>query len=140
MKFFLSLFSLVCLTSCSSPSIKARSFYTSRQDLASYMLDTPDPDKTTTGLGQVLWVRWFCPQIDDEIVIDATLRFKDESDRHEIYPVQSRYGWLMIEIPTDERTKKGDLVSYNIVLRRANTILTSTKHKLWVEKIEIKDL
>ena len=58
------LFGIICLTGCSTPEIKARTFYTSRKDLASYVIDTPDPEKRTIGQGQVIWVRWTCPQVD----------------------------------------------------------------------------
>lgn len=139
MKIFLALLGLVCLASCSSPTLKARSFYTSRKDLASYVLDTPDPEKTTTGLGQVIWVRWFCPHLDEGTVIDATLRFKDGSERQALYPIDNRYGWIMVEISPKERSEKGDLISYYMVLRHDETVFASTKHKLWVEKVEIKE-
>ena len=128
---------LVALTACSSPEIKARSFYTSRKDLASYVLDTPDPEKSTMGLGQVVWVRWVAPRVEEGVVIDATMRFKDGSEKNTVYPVDSKWGWLMIEIPSKERTEKGDLLSYKILLRRNDEVLASTQHKLWVEKVEI---
>ena len=130
MKIVVLLLGLLSITACTSPEIKARSFYTSRKDLASYMLDTPDPDKTSTELGQVIWVRWFCPTLDPETVIDATLRFKDFSERHQTYPVQSRYGWLMIEVPSNEYAEKGGIIGYDILLRRGEDTLASTAHKL----------
>lgn len=140
MRIFTLLLGLICLTACSSPHVKARTFYTSRKDLASYILDTPDPEKSTMGLGQVIWVRWETPHVEDDSVIDATVRFTDGSEKNTIYPVDSRWGWLMIEIPSQERTEKGDLLSYKILLRNNEKVLSSTQHKLWVEKVEIKDL
>jgi hypothetical protein len=137
---FVLFLGLVSLTACSSPRIQARSFYTSRKDLASYVLDTPDPEKSTMGLGQVIWVRWIIPHVEEGVVIDATLRFKNGSEKNTVYPLSSKWGWLMIEIPSEERAEKGDLLSYKILLRRNDEILSSTKHKLWVEKVEIKDL
>lgn len=139
MKTIATCLALLCLTSCTSPGVTARTFYTSRRDLASYVLDTPDPDKTTSGLGQVIWVRWTCPKVDPEMVIDATLRFKDGTERNNVYPVDSRYGWLMIEVPNDEYKKKGDILSYKIVLRRNTDILATTEHKLWVDAVVISD-
>lgn len=127
-------------TACSSPYISARSFYTSRKDLASYVLDTPDPDKTTMGLGQLIWVRWKAPRAENDLVIDSTLRFTDGSEKNTVYPVDPHGGWLMIEISSEERKEKGDLLSYTILLRRDGEILASTQHKLWVEKVEIVDL
>ena len=136
---FALLTGILCLTGCSSPEIKARTFYTSRRDLASYVIDTPDPEKTTTGLGQVIWVRWECPQVDSETVVDATIRFKKGGDRHDVYPIDSRYGWLEIEVPSDERKEKGDILSYKILLKHGTETLASTQHKLWVEPITITE-
>ena len=140
MRAFALLFGLLFLTACSSPTITARSFYTSRKDLASYVLDTPDPEKSTMGLGQTVWVRWMVPTVEEGLVIDATLRFKDGSEKTSIYPIDSKWGWLMIEVSSEERTQRGDLLSYKILLRHNDEILASTLHKLWVEKVEIKDV
>ena len=136
---FFFLLGCLFLTSCSAPHVTARTFYTSRKDLASYILDTPDPEKTTIGLGQVIWVRWAAPRAANGVVIDATLRFTGGSEKNTVYPVDSIGGWLMIEIPAEERKERGDLLSYNILLRRNDETIAKTQHKLWVEKIEIKD-
>lgn len=128
---------IFCLTACSTPEIKARTFYTSRKDLASYIIDTPDPEKRTIGLGQVVWVRWTCPQVDPETVVDATIRFKNGSERRIITPIDARYGWLTLEVPSDERKEKGDILSYKILLKRGEETLASTQHKLWVESITV---
>ena len=130
---------VICLTACSTPEISARTFYTSRKDLASYVIDTPDPEKTSMGLGQAIWVRWICPQVDPDTVIDATIRFDNSSERHDIYPVDSRYGWLTLDIPSDERKEKEGILSYKILLKHGDEILASTQHKLWVEKINISE-
>ena len=103
------------------------------------MLDTPDPDKETTGLGQMIWVRWACPSVEEGMAINATLRFKDSSERHEIYSIDSRYGWLMIQVPSDEYAQTGGILSYQILLRHNDETLASTTHKLWVEKVEVSD-
>jgi hypothetical protein len=92
------------------------------------------------GLGQVIWVRWVAPRVEKGLVIDATIRFKDASEKTMVYPVTTKRGCLMIEIPSEEHAEKGDVQSYKILLRRNDEILASTKHKLWVEKVEIKDI
>jgi hypothetical protein len=138
-RLFALLTGMLCLTACSTPEISARTFYTSRRDLASYVVDTPDPEKTTIGLGQVIWVRWVCPETDSETAIDAIIRFKDGSEKNIVSPVDTRYGWLMLEIPSDERKEKGDILSYKILLKRGSETLASTQHKLWVEPIKITE-
>ena len=136
-KCFLLLALLFC-AGCSEPKIQARTFYTSRADLASYVIDTPDPDKSTKGLGQVLWISWSNPSlIVDETTIDVILRFKNEKERKVSYPIVQRAGWLMVEITPEERQANDGILSYHIELRQNKSIIASTKHKLWVEKITI---
>jgi len=130
---------IICLTGCSTPEIKARTFYTSRKDLASYVIDTPDPEKRTIGQGQVIWVRWTCPQVDSETFIYATIRFKNGPERQIVLPVDARYGWLSLEVPSDERKEKGDILSYKILLKRGEETLATTQHKLWVEPIMVSE-
>jgi len=122
------------------PSVCARTFYTSRNDLAAYVIGTPDPQIATKGLGQSIWVRWTAPKAHENTHLDVTIRFNDESERHETYPIHNRFGWVMVEIKDTEYKEKKGLAAYSISLREGETILATTKHKMWVDKIEIKDL
>lgn len=137
MKGCLLLLGLFLCVGCSEPTIRARSFYTSRADLASYIIDTPDPEKSTKGLGQVIWISWRCPTLEKETAIDVTLRFANGSERKVSYPIDQRLGWLMVEITPEERKVNDGLLSYFIELRHGKDRIASTQHKLWVEKIVI---
>jgi hypothetical protein len=131
--------SLLALSGCTTPSVQARSFYTSRRDLASYIVDTPDPDKETKRAGQKIWVRWFTPSYNDKTTLNATIRFEDGTERKEQYPISSHAGDLSIEISPDECTATGGVLCYKIVLCQDSIPLATTRHKLWTEKVEIKE-
>ncbi len=135
----LALFTLLA-AGCSKPSVSARTFYTSRDDLAAYVIGTPDPQIASKGLGQSIWVRWRAPELSEKTHLDATILFNDESERHETYPVANKFGWMMVEIKDTEYKEKKGLASYSISLCDGETILASTKHKMWIDKIEIEDL
>ncbi len=139
MRLPLFLLSLCLCAGCSKPTVSARSFYTSRADLASYAIDTPDPEKASKGLGQAIWISWRCPSLDKETMMDVTLRFVNGKERKVSYPIDQRIGWFMVEITPEERKETDGLLSYFIQLRRGDTPLATTQHKLWVEKIEIKE-
>jgi hypothetical protein len=128
------------VTSCTGPKVRARSFFTSKKDLASLVVDTPDPEKSTKKLGQVVWVRWRVASTEEPTTLDVRLRFQDESERRVQYPITDTRGSLLIEIPPEERLSKGGLLSYQILLLQNEKTIASTRHKLWVEKVEIKDL
>jgi len=137
----LSLF-FVCvfITGCTKPTVTARSFYTSRKELASYVIDTPDPAKSTEGLGQLIWVSWKAPKLQKDTYLDAIIRFHDGSEEHTCYPISRGWGWMMIPISPEIRTKRHGMLSYKIILRHNETELAHTQHKLWVEKIAIAAL
>lgn len=131
---------MVSLTGCMKPSVQARSSYTSRRDLASYVIDTPDPEKSTKRLGQRIWVTWDTPTYDDNTHIDVFLRYQDGQERKEIHPVSSRIGEMYVEISPREVALTGGLLSYKINLVQKDQVLATSKHKLWVEKVEISDV
>jgi hypothetical protein len=140
MRIYITALSALLLAGCSKPTVSARTFYTSRNDLAAYVIGTPDPQIATKGLGQSIWVRWTAPELCEKTHLDVTIRFNDASERHETYPVANKFGWIMVEIKDTEYKKKKGLASYSISLRKGEIILASTQHKMWTDKIQIEDL
>jgi len=138
-KTLLLLTSSLFLAACSTPTVTARTYYTSRTDLASYVLDTPDPLKETKGLGQLIWVRWSTPSLENTPVLSVRIRFAKGSQKDETYPIDRKYGWLMVEIPHQEREERGEIQSYSIQMKSNEQTLAQTQHTMWVEKIEIQD-
>lgn len=132
------LFSLSC-TGCGGPTVHARSLYTGRRDLASYIIDTPDPEKETKRLSQKIWVSWFTPVCNEKTTLAAYLHFEDGSERDEIYPITSHSGKVFIEISPEEYRKTGGILSYKILLRQDGVPVAVSQHKLWAEKVEITE-
>jgi hypothetical protein len=135
---FISL-AMLALTGCMGPSVQAQSFYTSRRDLASYVIDTPDPEKSTKRLGQKIWVTWHTPRYDEDTRLDVSIRFVDGRERKEVHPITSKIGEMYIQISPREVAATDGLLSYKIQLMQKDQVLATTKHKLWVEKIEISE-
>jgi hypothetical protein len=131
---------LFTLSACSSAKVRARTLYTSRNNLASRILDTPDPAKETTKIEQLVWIRWNNPKQCSNLALDVTIRFKNGMERHEQHPVEGLFGTLTIKVSSAELQEKGPLLSYQILLKSGSQVIASTKHKLWVEKVEIADL
>jgi hypothetical protein len=136
----LLIIAIFALTACSSAKVRARTLYINRSTLASRTLDTPDPAKGTAGLGQCVWIRWNVPEQYEDLKLDVTIRFENGNERQEQVPLKGLFGSQAIEITPTEYKENGPLLSYRIVLKNGNRSLASTKHKLWVEKIEIRDV
>ncbi len=140
MRSILLIIALITLTACSSSKVRARTLYTNRSNLSSRILDTPDPAKGEAGLGQCIWIRWNVSQRYENLQLDVTIRFENSTERLEQIPVEGLFGTQTIEITSPEYKEKGAILSYQILLKSGDRIIASTKHKLWVEKIEIQDV
>lgn len=135
---------LLTLYSCSSqPYITARTYPYGRKNLASYHVDTPDPLKATLSSTQKIEINWKLPgsyslqHTAEEFHIDLVIRFKDGSHIEATLPTSSFFGKTFFEIPPAEHTTRGAITSYKISLCHGTTIVATTKHKLWEEKIII---
>lgn len=131
---FLSLF---CV-SCSTAHLHVRSEHYSRQDLASYAMDTPDPRKTSADFGQRLVIHW---QVTEntfqkgplELVLSVKLKNGEEKKSKTV--LTKREGRTFYPIFGNDYVKKGGLQSYLVELKSCGKTLTSSQHKLWVKKI-----
>ena len=136
----LLLVTTLLFTSCARPwlSVKMRSF--DRNDLASYVVDTPDPAKETLVFGQRLYIRWYLPQETFEqapVTLNIRVRLQNEQEIQEEIPVHGRWGSYMWMIQGKEYSTSGGILAYRITLTSNGTTLAQSSHKFWVEKIQI---
>ena len=138
-RIFSALVFLTYFTSCSSTKLDVRSEYYSKQDLASYILDTPDPRKNSTDFGQRLNIDWGMNQetfekANPELVL--YVRLKNGEEKVSQIMLTRRQGHTFYPIFGNDYTKKGGLQSYLVQLKSDGKVLASSQHKLWVEKIK----
>ena len=138
--FSLLLFSSLALhlTSCSSANLYVRSEYYSRQNLASYAVDTPDPRKDSSDFGQRLVIGWSMTEsVFQSAPSELVLRVKLKNGEEKVSKIvlTKRQGRTFYPIFGNDYTKKGGLQSYLVQLESGGKVLTSSKHKLWVQKI-----
>ena len=130
--------SLFSLSGCTSPYVQAQTLYSSRKNLASYSIDTPDPEKETRRLSQEIWVQWRTPERYDDLALDTTIRFEDNSEIHNRYPLSGRFGDFLIKISPEDYQTKGSILSYRLLLQRGEETIFETKHKMWVDPIVVE--
>jgi len=124
--------------SCSTAHLYVRSENYSRQDLASYAMDTPDPRKTSPDFGQRLVINWQVAESTFqkgplELVLSVKLKNGEEKTSKTV--LTKRQGRTFYPIFGNDYVKKGGLQSYFVELRSCGKTLTSSQHKLWVKKI-----
>ena len=121
---------LFCLafTACKSAPLTVQTEYWGRHDLASYVVDTPDPNKNSQEFGQRLRINW---SISKEVFtkapcsLDITVRLKNGQEYKETHPLESASGEFIYPIVGVDYYQKGGLLSYQIELVSEGTSYSS---------------
>jgi hypothetical protein len=132
---------LFALSSCSSRAqLYVRSYSFDRKSLASYIVDTPDPEKENPQYGVRLNIEWSIPfaqyeKGNTDLVIHIKLNNREL--REETVALDTMSGRYLFALSGDDYKKSKGIQSYFIELRsKGETIATST-HKLWVKNITV---
>lgn len=128
-------------TGCSSADLTVRSEYYSREHLASVRVDTPDPRKESNTFGQRLIIGWKVSESTFEkapLELLLYVRLKNGDEKSSKVILNKREGQTFYPIFGNDYQKKGGLQSYKVELRSGGKVLTRSRHKLWVDKIEAK--
>ena len=139
MKYFILPLLIFSLVSCStSPHLEVTNQYWSRKDLASFIVNTPDPSKNDPIFGQRLIMSWSVSKktFDSgplELLIKVKLKNNEQIDQ--IIPLKETSGSYYFPIYGDDFTKKGGLLSYFVELKSNGETIGVCRHKLWVEPI-----
>ena len=140
MKPSLALFCLgILITSCTN-GLKVQTNYLSRKNLASYHVNTPDPDLNKPLVGQRILVQWRLPywiENCDNPHILLRLRFGNKTDGERIIPIKSSIGHYVFTLLDEEYWANDGIESYQAILYANGDILEKCTHRLWVELIQI---
>lgn len=130
--------SLFFLCSCSSTSLTVRSQNFDRTQLASYIIDTPDPQKNNPPFGERLIISWSASMKDytkDHLDLVLRIRFRKGKELEKTIHLTQRNGSLIYPILGKEYIENGGVMSYLITLESDGKVIGQSKHKMWVDKI-----
>ncbi len=149
MKYFLLASSFIIISlfsSCTSSHsyITARTYPYNRKDLASYHMDTPDPIKVTQLPSQIIVIHWNvgAPSSSDKTAlysIHAYIRLQDGEEKEKSTTLSSLSGTTRLELSQNDYIKHGGITSYKILILENDKQIAETRHKLWEDKIIIRD-
>ncbi|MBS0655917.1 MAG: hypothetical protein JSR46_09080 [Verrucomicrobia bacterium] len=139
MKYFI--LPLLLLVSCSTkPNLEVESLYWSRRDLASSVVNTPDPEKQSLMFGQRVVISWSVSKKDfnsGPLALFIRIKLKNNEEIDQRVPLDKPSGIFYVPIYGNDFTKKGGLQSYSVQLLSGDKLLATRKHKLWVEPIRM---
>jgi len=136
------IFLLFLLSSCASKPLDVQTEYWRRQDLASYIIDTPDPAKAEPLFGQRIRISWSVSKKEfnqGPLSLEITVRLRNDEKLFHTKTLESPSGEYLFEVIGDNYTKKGGVLSYRVDLLSNGTIIHERHHKFWVEEITVTD-
>lgn len=134
-------FASILLTSCSQRYINAHTVFLNRSQLASYHVETPDPNLNHPLMGQRLLVNWNVPlwliQSYPDLHLEITIRFGDRTEIVKKVRVSRTSGYYLYEILDENYFDKEGILTYKIDLISNGEIIEKWRHQLWAEIITV---
>lgn len=138
MKYLLFFIITISLFSCTREPLDVSTQYWGRKDLASVIIDTPDPAKNHPLFGQRILISWSISKKEFEegaLSLHIKVNLKNNERIDQIVPLNERSGSYQFKIYGNDFVKKGGLLSYLIELQSDGKVIATKQHKLWVEPI-----
>lgn len=138
MRMGIMLFLFAALSGCMPrETLSAFSEYVNREDLASYLVGTPDPSLNYPSVGQKLYITWNLPKeyTCQDLMLKLTMRFRDRTEI--IQPVQlyQNTGTYVFELLNDDYFTRKGFLTYKIELFADQQLVDKWCHQMWVELI-----
>lgn len=134
----LSSIGVLLLTSCKTHYLNVQTQYLSRENLASFHINSPDPCLEKPIIGQRLLIEWALPKNFchyPNINMKLKVRFRNHKEEEISIPIQKRWGNYLYCVLEDQYFKTQGIVTYKVDLFTDNCLISSWKHPLWSELI-----
>lgn len=146
-----TLLKFICLTllvsflsfniGCTPPKLTVFSTYVTRENLASFFVNTPDPALNCPPTGQKLFISWRLTNDDflnAPLEVRMHLRYHNRTHFEQSFPVTTLCGTYVYSLLNQEFFEKEGLMSYKIELFGNNKLISQWRHIIWVDPITIK--
>jgi hypothetical protein len=130
------------LNSCAHENISVFSEYISETSLASYYVNTPDPNLYSPPTGQRLFISWNLP---DEFLnynslkLKAQIRFRNRQEITLWIDVLKRKGRYIYTLLNKDFFATEGILTYKIQLFGDDNLLDEWRHQIWVDLITFPD-
>ena len=138
MRLALLLLMALAFTSCKRPPLQVEAAYFTRKDLASTPMGTPDPNKLLPIFGQRLYIKW---NTEKKAPLELYVRVMLKKGKllEEKIPLKESSGSYIFPIVDKNYTEEGGLLSYKIELLKNGKVISTSRHKFWVDPITFSD-
>lgn len=140
-KFILLVCILLAFTGCSKNAhLSVQTLYFTRESLASYYVETPDPMLINPPVGQKLLVSWAFPRsyLDfDDLHLYIRIRFRNLEEIEINVPLEKACGSYLYVISNENFFESKGILTYKVDLMGGGCLLEEWRHQLWHELIQI---
>lgn len=129
------------LTACTKVPLQVEVKYISRENLASYYVNTPDPCLQYPKVGQELTIKWNIPEheFSNDLQLDVRLNMRDYTERNMTYTLRQPSGYKVISVANDDYFSTGGILSFLVEIQRDGVPLYVRKHQLYVKIIRFTE-
>lgn len=114
--------------------------YLTRESLASYYVDTPDPLLNCPPFGQRLVITWSVPRTvlkQQNPHLELTLRKRNREEIVKWIPLTKQRGTTLYCLLNDEYCESGGIITYKVQLIADECVIEEWRHQLWADLIQI---
>lgn len=141
--FYICFFLIFTLSSCTK-HLSVQTRYLSEESLASYYVNTPDPNLLHPIAGQRLLIMWNLPkeyEIYEELEVHLKVRWRNHQEERVIIPVKDNLrGYYMYDLVKERYCESGGILTYKVEVVGDGIILDSWIHPLWAKLIILATL
>lgn len=131
---------LMCAGCCRPPHLSVQTLYFTRESLASYYVETPDPMLLNPPQGQKLLVSWSFPRYFlcyDNLRLNIHIRLRNLQEIvFDVRPLKP-CGTYTYVLSNEEFFDSKGILTYKVDLLGENTLIEEWRHQLWHELIDI---
>ena len=138
-----SILLLLLLCGCEKYYLSVKREAVDQTKLASTFVGSPDPRQKNPPRGQELIIEWRLPPdaLDQELVLQLDVIYKNHSEKTFCYPVDRRRGAITYALLNDEYHETEGFLTYKAeIVTPDGIVLKEWKQQLWVDLIVIDDI
>jgi len=135
-------FCLLLLVGCSRNAyLSVQTVYFTRESLASYYVETPDPMLIHPPVEQKLLISWAFPRHflkdKDNLHLNIRIRLKNKEEEVLDIPLTQAYGTYIYRLVNERYFETKGILTYKVDLIGSGCILEEWRHQLWHELIKV---
>lgn len=123
-------------TGCMKERLYVQSRYVDYENLASYHVGTPDPQKKNPNMGQRLIVYWSFPEEyfeTDNLHILLKIRYRNREEEEIEVPLESTKGHFTYLLLNEDYIQKNGFLTYKAMIIGDGEILDEWRHQIWTD-------